>query len=228
MKGFILSTSVVLFLPTALHAFLASTKSTATVNVQSRSRLWQNYYDQQGDGNQQQPYYDQQQPAYYDQGEGQPQQSYYDQDPQQPQYYDDPQQQPAQNAEEPSLLITDNIQQEMAAATSGVEVGGIDFLALARQRAAERRESNNSESTAEEWIELAEEVRREKMAERGGYISDDEDWEKSLDDEGGLSDSAALGMGVKLEEAEGGVMMTEGGLVVDGGEGGEDGPQLLL
>lgn len=65
--------------------------------------------------------------------------------------------------------------------------------------------------------------------EMGGYFNEDEGWEKSLEDEGNESDVAGLGMGVTLAEGEGGVMVTESGLVVDGGED-EDGdePKLLL
>ena len=112
---------------------------------------------------------------------------------------------------------------EMARATNGIEAGGIDYLALARQRAAYRVDSNNLQGSDSDWLNLAEQKRQER-----GQYADDEDWEKSLEDEGSLDDSAALGMGVKLEEAEGGVMMTEGGLVVDNyGEEGDE-PQLLF
>lgn len=232
MKNYFLATAA-LSLPMASHAFLATRQSAPHIKS---TLLQQQYYDQGGQqyygGEEGQQNYDQgqynEQQQYYDQ---QQQQQYYDQQQQQQQYYDQQQQSNSpyniQNDEEPSLLITDNMSQEMARATSGVELGGIDYLALARQRAAARVESNNSQSTDADWVELAEEKKRQlgDMAE----FADDEAWEKSLDDEGSLSDAASLGMGVKLEEGEGGVMMTEGGLVVDNyGEAGGDEPQLLL
>eukprot|EP00581_Thalassiosira_minuscula_P028884 CAMPEP_0183756182 /NCGR_PEP_ID=MMETSP0739-20130205/4837_1 /TAXON_ID=385413 /ORGANISM="Thalassiosira miniscula, Strain CCMP1093" /LENGTH=189 /DNA_ID=CAMNT_0025993297 /DNA_START=24 /DNA_END=590 /DNA_ORIENTATION=+ len=189
MKNCFLATAVAL-LPAASHAFIASVKP-QTSPVQSSSSLFQQYYDQGGqyydDGSNQQYYDQEQQPAYYDQG--QQQQQYYDQDPAQQQYYD---QQQMQQQEESALLITDNMQQEMARATAGVDVP-IDVLALARQRAAERRPSNNVQSTDADWFTLAEEKKRQK-AEIGQYGDDDEDWEKSLEDEGSMNDAAAMGV----------------------------------
>lgn len=229
MKRFLLSAAA-LTLPAGSHAFLAAVKSSPAAST----RLFQQYYDEQGG-------------QYYEGGEGQPQQFYdehgnpiYMQDPtqqqyqQQPQeYYPEQQQQGMdpnaynQGGEEPSLIISDDMQGEMARATSGIELGGIDYLALARQRAAARVESNNSMSNDADWLNLAE-AKKAEMGDMAEYATDD-DWEKSLEDEGSMSDSAALGMGVKMEEAEGGMMVTEGGLVVDSmGEGGEDEPQLLL
>lgn len=220
----ILFSAAALLLPGASHSFLAARP------LQAQSRLFQQQYDQ-GDG------------QYYGQ-EGQPQQQYYDangnpiytqeqlqqQQYQQQQYEQQQMQQQQQEqqgygGDEPSLLITDNMQEEMRSATSGVDVGGIDYLALARQRAAERRESNNSMSNDADWLNLAEEKRKQlgDMAE----FADTDGWEQSLDDEGSLSDSASLGMGVKLEETEDGVMMTEGGLVVDNVDE-EGGGGLLL
>ena len=67
-----------------------------------------------------------------------------------------------------------------------------------------------------------------KREERGEVLEDDGGWEASLGDEGNEADMAGLGMGVKLEETEGGMMVTEGGLIVDNVEGGDDGPSLLL
>jgi len=219
MKNILFSTAA-FFLPTASHAFLASR---ALVHSQSSLFQQQYNYDQGDDG------------QYYGGEEGQ-QQQYYDQQQQQQQqqYYDQQQQQQQQQQgyvsggeEEPSLLITNNMQEEMTRATAGVDVG-IDYLALARQRAAQRTQSNNSDSTSAEWIQLADEKKR--ILGDNAAFADDDGWEASLEDEGSIADSAALGMGVKLEEGEGGVMMTEGGLVVDnaGDEEGGEGPQLLL
>jgi len=160
---------------------------------------------------------------YYNEGDG----NYYTEEGQMYIEPDQYQQQMQEEDEEPSLLISNNMDEELIKATIGTEFGGLDYLALARQRAEERRESNNSESTNEEWINLAEEVQR-KREERGEVLEDDGGWEASLGDEGNEADMAGLGMGVKLEETEGGMMVTEGGLIVDNVEGGEDGPSLLL
>ena len=113
------------------------------------------------------------------------------------------------------------MQEELTRATSNVDVGGIDYLALARQRAAERRESINSLSSDADWLELAESKKR-AMGDAAAAFAADGDWESSLKDEGGLNDIAALGMRV-----DGGVMVTEGGIVVDIGAEGDDGPKLL-
>ncbi|KAK1745901.1 hypothetical protein QTG54_003825 [Skeletonema marinoi] len=180
----------------------------STVRHHFASQLMQQY-----GGEDQSQYYDnqQQQPEYYD-------------EQQQNQHYYDGQQQQQQEEEEPSLLITDNMQQEMQRATANSDIGGLDYLALARQRAAARVESVNNQSTAADWQKLAD----EKAIESGGYVSEDEDWEASLGEEGSESDFNSLGMGaVSMVEGEGGVMMTEGGLVVDNMDGGDE-PQLLF
>ena len=196
------------------------------------------------DGGQQ--YYDQNQQQYY--GQDQQPQQFYDEygnpiQAQQPQFYDaegnpiytyDPTQQqqqqqppPQQQQPEPSLLITDNMQEEMARATSNVEPGGIDYLALARQRAAQRTPSKNSQSTEEDWVRIAEEKRRlmsDEQWQNSDISEEDADWEKSLS-EAGDEDAAAMGMGVELTEDEGGFMTTDSGLVVD--NEGSDGGLLL-
>ncbi|KAL9189823.1 hypothetical protein ACHAXT_009498 [Thalassiosira profunda] len=249
-----LSAAAALSLPITSHAFLGSSSGS-----HPSSRLYQQqYYDQQGggqyyEGGEGQPQnYEPQQ--FYDQN-GQPQQFYdaqgnpiyaapppqqqYDQQQQQQYYpeqqqqqhqqgYDDQNQYNQQGAEEPSLLITDDMQGELAKATSGFEVGGMDYLALARARNEAKMESQNSQATAADWHSVAEEKKR-RMGDAAEYAAD-EDWEKSLEDEGSAADSAVLGMGVQLEQGEGGVMTTEGGLVIDSnlGSGGDDGPQLLL
>ena len=108
------------------------------------------------------------------------------------------------------------MQEELTRATSNVDVP-LDYLALARQRAVERRESINSLSTDSDWLDLAESKKRAAM-----MGDDDDDWVSSLKDEGASKDIASLGMRV-----EGGVMVTEGGIVVDIGAEGDDGPKLI-
>mmetsp|Transcript_32515 Transcript_32515/g.68229 ORF Transcript_32515/g.68229 Transcript_32515/m.68229 type:complete len:252 (-) Transcript_32515:148-903(-) len=239
-----------LFLPTSSHAFLSTKPTTTVVPTTIRSKntcvfQQQQLFDQNGN-----PIYDQYgNPMYYDPQQMQQQQ--YDaqmqqqQDAQQQQYYDQQQQQnqqqqqqqpyanQQQQEEEPTLLISDNMQEEMARATSGIELGGVDYLALARQRAAARVESTN-DSTADEWFQMAEEKKREL-----GNVDLKVDWENwdpadaELDEREAI-ESANKGMGggsgggeVALESYEGGAMITEGGLVVDNVDG-EDGPQLLI
>ena len=191
--------------------------SSSTTIKQRTSQLMQQYYGGEEENN----YYgNDDQSQYYDQQQQNQQQEYYDEQQQQ-QYnqYD----QGVPTEEEPTLLITDNMQQEMQRATANTDMGGIDYLALARQRAAARVQSVNSQSTDADWQALAE----EKRMESGGYVNEDEAWESSLNDEGSESDVNSLGMGVGLVEGEGGVMMTEGGLVVDSMDEGDE-PQLLL
>jgi hypothetical protein len=106
----------------------------------------------------------------------------------------------------PSLII-DNFQEEM----SQFAPTGIDYLSLARERAANKVRSYNSASTDGDWMALAEEKRLRGSPEGDG-------WEVSFNDEGSGNDAASLGLGIYT---------TEGGIVVDnGGEGDE--PQLLL
>lgn len=213
MKRFHLALSTLL-IPATIYAFIV-TPSPTHRNTFSMKPLFQEqqaYYNE-ADGQ----YY------YYNEGDG----NYYTEEGQMYIEPDQYQQQMQEEDEEPSLLISNNMDEELIKATIGTEFGGLDYLALARQRAEERRESNNSESTNEEWINLAEEVQR-KREERGEVLEDDGGWEASLGDEGNEADMAGLGMGVKLEETEGGMMVTEGGLIVDNVEGGDDGPSLLL
>ena len=216
-----LLTSVAALLSTAYSccsmaaAFTAVAGPSATT-VRSSSQLMQQYgEDAYGNYDDQSQYYDNQQQAqYYDEQQQQQNQ----------QYYDAQQQQQYGGEEEPTLLITDNMQEEMQRATANSDIGGLDYLALARARAAARVESVNNQSTDQDWQRLAD----EKTMEQGGYVSGDEAWEASLGEEGSESDFASLGMGaLSLTEGEGGVMTTEGGLVVDNFDG-DDEPQLLL
>ena len=119
----------------------------------------------------------------------------------------------------------------MAAATSGLDVP-LDYLALARERAAAKVESSNSDSTDEEWLQMADEKKSQ-------FTNPDIDWDNfdPADTELDEANAAARLSGggeesgddvVQMEEyGDGGIMMTEGGLVVDNVEG-DDGPQLLI
>ena len=159
------------------------------------------------------------------------QQQFYDENGNPVQFYDENGNPiyPDQYQEEQPSLILDNMAEEMAATTSGVDVP-LDYLALARERAAAKVESTNSDSTAEEWFQMADEKKRQ-------FTNPDIDWENfdPADTELDEANAAArFGGGgeesgdVALEEyGDGGIMMTEGGLVVDNVEG-EDGPQLLI
>lgn len=192
--------------------------SSSTTIKQRTSQLMQQYYGGEEENN----YYgNDDQSQYYDQQQQNQQEQYYDE--QQQQQYNQYDQGVNPTEDEPTLLISDNMQQEMQRATANTDMGGIDYLALARQRAAARVQSVNGQSTDADWHALAE----EKRVESGGYVNEDEAWESSLDDEGSESDVNSLGMGVGLVEGEGGVMMTEGGLVVDSIDEGDE-PQLLL
>ena len=189
----------------------------------------QQFYDE--NGNPMQFYDENGNPIYPDQQYNQQQQQQQQQYDQQQQNYDQQQQQQQgmdQNSyntgEESSLLITGNMQEEMARATAGVDVP-LEVLALARERAAARVESNNSQGSDDEWFDLAEQKKRE-------FVNPDIDWDNfdPADTELDEANAAAKDSGVSLEEygeVGGGVMMTEGGLVVDNGDG-EDGPQLLI
>lgn len=216
MNYYIIATTVVLalYLPSTSRAFLA-TKVRQPPPLSKTCIFQQQFYD--ADGNPVQFYDANGNPIYpaqqYDQ------EQYNQQQQEQQQYYDQQQQQGMDNTEQPTLLITDNMQEEMARATSGVDVP-LDYLALARERAARRVESSNSNSSDEEWFEMAEAKKRE-------FTNPDIDWENfdpadtELDEANAAAKAAgASGVGgVELEELEGGVMMTEGGLVVDNPEG---------
>ncbi|KAL3783345.1 hypothetical protein ACHAW5_010887 [Stephanodiscus triporus] len=102
------------------------------------------------------------------------------------------------------------------------DVGGIDYLALAQQCVAKRRELTNSVSTDDDWLDLAE-SRRHAAGGGDRLIPGDNNQELSLNNVGGMTDVTALGMRI-----EGGVMMMEGGIVVDvTSADDDDGPRLL-
>lgn len=118
---------------------------------------------------------------------------------------------PNADEEEPRLVLG-NMESEMqdVRANSGTEYdfGAIDFLALAKARAAKKVESNNNVAGDDAWEQLAEEKK-----EQQGEI---DDWENSQK-EAGNEDSKIL-MFTEPTEGEDG----------EGGEGEDDEPKLLL
>jgi hypothetical protein len=189
-----------LLLPSAIHAFVAPTQN---LQLYKQSHPTTRLY-------QQQPYYNEAdgQYYYYNSSNG----NYYSETGQmwiQQDYSQDYDQGYQQNYDQqgeytqPSLILND-IQSEMSAIAAEA---GLDYLSLARQRAAEKRESVNI-STDRDWLNLADEIKKK---------AGDDGWEASLDDEGSEGDAAALGMRT---------FVTEGGIVVEGGDGDE--PTLLL
>ena len=115
------------------------------------------------------------------------------------------------------------MQEELQRATSNIDVP-LDYLALARQRAMERRVSTNSQAGDTDWLHLANEKKKQQRSSTG---EDDDDWVASLADEGAVSDLLSV-MGVRIDEGTG-MMVTESGIVVDMDDNNDDdGPRLLL
>ena len=211
----ILASSLLLF-PSAIHAFVAPAITNINGNRQpqysSRLHQQQPYYNE-ADG--QYYYYNSSDGNYYSEtgqmwvGEQQYDQQNYDQQAYEQQNYDQQvyDQQQNYNAE-PSLILGNDIAQEMNEITAQA---GMDYLALARQRAAEKRESVNI-STDGDWLNLADEIKRK--AEAGGEKGDG--WDESLNEDS-EGDAASLGLGG---------FVTEAGIVVEGDDGDE--PTLLL
>jgi len=124
-----------------------------------------------------------------------------------PNDYDSQQYSNENEGSESSGLITDNFAEQMqGVSTGGYPTAPMDYLAAARQRAAERRESQNY-SYDEDWKSLAEE--KDQMGEGQG-----DGWEESLVDEGN----------------EENLIILPGNLESVGGndDGEEEEPQILL
>lgn len=97
--------------------------------------------------------------------------------------------------ETPKLLLGNDLYSEIAKITSKYPTSESDYLAAARKRADERRESINSQSSDDDWKEMA----KKKQAE--GTTLDD--WEQSLV-EAGNADSQILIPIVLTEESDDG------------------------
>ena len=83
----------------------------------------------------------------------------------------------------PTLIFGGALEDEMAAFKSKYPTSESDYLAAARQRAEEKRDSANSQSTDDDWQEMA------NLKKLEGLVEDD--WEKSLE-EAGNADSQIL------------------------------------
>mmetsp|Transcript_59882 Transcript_59882/g.67830 ORF Transcript_59882/g.67830 Transcript_59882/m.67830 type:complete len:198 (+) Transcript_59882:107-700(+) len=113
-------------------------------------------------------------------------------------------------------IETDNMKKAKADAGE-YDFGQIDYLALARQRAAAQVESNNNVANENDWKNLANE--KKKMGGRGNdgsdpSMGDDADWENSKLEVGNAESEILFDIG---DAGDGG-----------GGGGGGDEPKLLL
>ncbi|KAI2497177.1 hypothetical protein MHU86_17325 [Fragilaria crotonensis] len=95
----------------------------------------------------------------------------------------------------PSLLLGNDLDNELAKFKSKYPTSESDYLAAARKRAEERRESINSQSSDDDWKEMA------KKKQAAGVVLDD--WEQSLF-EAGNADSQILIPIVLTDEGEDG------------------------
>jgi len=135
----------------------------------------------------------------------------------------------AESQSEPSLFLGngESIENEMKKAkidAGEYDFGQIDYLALARQRAAAQVESNNNQSKDEEWIALSNEKKKlsggvgfdddPSQMETDNDNADDSDWENSQqNDDAGNAESNSL---IYTEPPP------------STGEDGDDEPKLLL
>jgi len=122
--------------------------------------------------------------------------------------------------EQGGLFLGNDIETEMKKAKADAgeyDFGQIDYLALARQRAAAQVESNNNVADENDWKNLANE--KKKMGGRGNdgsdpSMGDDADWENSKLEVGNAESEILFDIG---DAGDGG-----------GGGGGGDEPKLLL
>ena len=109
--------------------------------------------------------------------------------------------------ESQDLIFGDAIESEMNAVKGGAneyDFGQIDYLALAKQRAANKPESNNNVAGDDEWMDLAKE-----KEEQFGKI---DDWENSQKEAGNADSQSLLMFNTEQQSTE-----------VDGGsEDGDD------
>jgi hypothetical protein len=75
--------------------------------------------------------------------------------------------------EEPQRLVLGGIGEEMNRLKSKFPTSEVDFLAAARKRAQEARESINNSASEQDWLDLDQQKQQ-----------DDDDWEASLNEAG--------------------------------------------
>ena len=115
-----------------------------------------------------------------------------------------------ENNDTPKLVL-DNLDQQLGSLKTKYPTSEADYLAAARKRAEERRESVNAAAKDEHWKTLAEEKRKQ--------YGELDDWEASKADTGGTTDSQILLM---MEP------IMEGDNDNKNNNEGEDEPKLLL
>eukprot|EP00546_Thalassionema_frauenfeldii_P012759 CAMPEP_0178913322 /NCGR_PEP_ID=MMETSP0786-20121207/10777_1 /TAXON_ID=186022 /ORGANISM="Thalassionema frauenfeldii, Strain CCMP 1798" /LENGTH=155 /DNA_ID=CAMNT_0020586049 /DNA_START=75 /DNA_END=542 /DNA_ORIENTATION=- len=98
-----------------------------------------------------------------------------------------------EQAEEPTLLIGEDLDKELKQIKSKYPTSEADYLAAARKRAQEKKESVNSLSKDEDW---------QVVAEKKGEEGDDDDWENSDDSQILLPDLGSDNTGEDGEEKE--------------------------
>lgn len=98
-----------------------------------------------------------------------------------------------EQAEEPTLLIGEDLDKELKQIKSKYPTSEADYLAAARKRAQEKKESVNSLSKDEDW---------QVVAEKKGEKGDDDDWENSDDSQILLPDLGSDSTGEDGEEKE--------------------------
>mmetsp|Transcript_3920 Transcript_3920/g.4532 ORF Transcript_3920/g.4532 Transcript_3920/m.4532 type:complete len:160 (+) Transcript_3920:83-562(+) len=109
----------------------------------------------------------------------------------------------SEEEKEPSLLIGEGLGKELKGLKSKFPTSEVDFLAAARKRAEERKESVNSESSDDDWKAVSG-LRKDETVD---------DWENSLS-EAGNADSQILLPDLEENDEE--------------GDGEEPEPKLLL
>merc|ERR1712071_714872 len=87
-------------------------------------------------------------------------------------------------------LITNNFDENLASLSKQLPTSAADYLAAARKRAEEKRESVNSASSDDDWIKLAEQKKK------NGSTGNEDGWEASLQDAGNAESQILIPMDV--------------------------------
>ena len=123
-------------------------------------------------------------------------------------------------AEEPDgglVLGSKEIEKQLASLRSKLPTSEADYLAAARQRAAEQRASNNNSGSDEDWNKIAQAKKQQEQQQE--QQSQGDGWEASLND--GSSDSKSL---LFFEEQHQGKDSGDN----DNDAGAEEEPKLLI